>query len=81
MERRNNLEITAEILQIAIKGAKKTHIAYGANLNHNFLEKYLETLEEQDLIIRNIQGNKIKTTEKGQIFAQQYKNLLQLTKF
>ena len=76
MERRNNLEITAEILRIAEKGARKTHIAYGANLNHNFLEKYLEKLEEQDLITRNIKpGNKIKTTEKGMMFTQQYKTL------
>lgn len=78
MERRNNLEITAEILQIAEKGAKKTHIVYGANLNHKYLEQYLDKLEEQELITRNVEpGNKIKTTKKGLLFTQQYKNLTQ----
>ena len=79
MERRSNIEIAAEILTIAEKGAKKTHIAYGANLNHNFLEKYLDRLEEQDLVIRNIQpGNRIQTTEKGLMFAQQFRTLTHL---
>jgi len=78
MERRNNLEITAEILQIAEKGAKKTHIVYGANLNHKYLEHYLTKLEEQELITRNVEpGNKIKTTKKGLLFTQQYKTLTQ----
>ena len=79
MERRNNWEICAEILRLAEKGAIKTHIAYGANLNHNFLEKYLRKLEEQKLITRSIKpGNKIRTTEKGLMVAQRYKNLFQL---
>jgi len=76
VERRNNLEITAEILRLAEKGARKTHIAYGANLNHKFLEQYLSKLEEQDLITR--MDKRVKTTEKGLMFAQQYGSLLQL---
>ena len=79
MERRNNLEITAEILQLAEKGARKTHIAYGANLNHRFLDKYLDRLEAQDLITRNVAAKRVQTTEKGLRFAQQYRDLLQLT--
>ena len=79
MERRNNLEIAAEILRIAEKGVKKTRIVYEANLNFKFLGKYLDKLEDQDLVSRNIQpGNKIKTTRKGLIVAQQYNNLLKL---
>ena len=79
MERRSNLEIAAEILRIAEKGVKKTHVAYGANLNHSFLEKYLDKLEQQDLVTRNVQpGNRIKTTEKGLMFTQQYRNLIHL---
>jgi predicted transcriptional regulator len=78
MERRNNLEITAEILRLAENGAKKTHIVYGANLNHKYLDQYLDKLEEQDLITRHVEpGNKIKTTPKGLLFTQHYKNLTQ----
>ena len=76
MERRNNLEITAEILRLAEKGARKTHIAYGANLNHKFLEDYLSRLEEKNLI--EMTKKRVKTTEKGLMFAQQYGSLLQL---
>ena len=79
MERRNNLDITAEILRIAEQGAKKTHIAYGANLNHKYLENYLDKLEKQEFIIRKDPGKKVKTTKKGLAFVQQYRTLLQLT--
>lgn len=78
MERRNSLEITAEILTIAESGAKKSHIAYRANLNHKFLGHYLDRLEEQGLIKKEAkQKGKILATEKGVMFAQQYRNLLQ----
>jgi len=78
MERRNNLELTATILRIAENGAKKSHIVYAANLNHALLEHYLDKLEEQGLILRNVKlGKKVKTTEKGLLFIQQYGNLLQ----
>ena len=79
MERRNNLQIINEILRIAEKGAKKTHIVYGAKLNFKFLNNYLEKLEEQGLITRNVEPrNKIKTTKKGLMFAQKYQSLNQL---
>jgi predicted transcriptional regulator len=76
MERRNSFEITSEILMLAKKGAKKSHIVYGANLNHAFLDNYLTQLEEQGLITRS--KKKVVTTKKGLMFAQQYENLLQL---
>jgi predicted transcriptional regulator len=76
MERRNRLEITAEILRIARKGVKKTHLVYKANLNHAILKEYLEKLEEQGLIARNIDiEKKIRTTEKGNQFVERYMNL------
>ena len=79
MERRNNLEICAEILRLAEKGARKTHIAYGIHVNHHFLEKYLRKLEDQELITRNNKpGSTIYTTEKGLNVTQQYQNLCQL---
>ncbi|MFQ6095913.1 MAG: winged helix-turn-helix domain-containing protein, partial [Candidatus Bathyarchaeia archaeon] len=74
-----NLEITAEILRIAEKGAKKTHIVYEANLNFAFLKHYLDNLEERGLITRNVEsGNMVKTTQKGLLFLQRYGGLLNL---
>jgi predicted transcriptional regulator len=76
MERRDRLEITAEILRIARKGVKKTHLVYKANLNHAILEDYLEKLEQQGLIARNFGIEKrIQTTEKGNQFVERYMNL------
>ena len=78
MKRRNNFQIFSEILQIAEKGANKTHIVYGANLNFKLLDQYLEKLEEDGLITTHVEPrNKIKTTEKGLLFIQKYQTLHQ----
>lgn len=76
--RRNSLEITAEILQIAKEGAKKTHVVYGANLNFRLLEQYLEDLESQGLVTKHVERRGlIKTTEKGIRFLKHYKEFRQ----
>ena len=62
--RRNNMEITADILKIAKNGAKRTHIVYKANLNFKLLSEYLEELEKNGLVENLKEGrNVIKTTE------------------
>jgi len=60
------MEIVAEILRIARKGAKKTHLVYGANINFKLLHEYLDELEKAGLIMKN--NGTIKTTEKGAQF-------------
>jgi len=82
VERRSYLEIAAEILKIATKGARKTHIVYKANLNHAIVKDYLGRLEEQGLIQRELDsGNTLKTTQKGLQFVEQYRNLQVLAHF
>jgi len=82
MERRDRLEITAEILRIAKKGVKKTHLVYKANLNHALLEEYLIKLEQQGLIARNIDpGRRVQTTERGRQFVERYLNLQSVMPF
>ena len=56
----------AEILRIARKGAKKTHLVYGANINFKLLHEYLDELEKAGLIAKN--NGAIRTTEKGTQF-------------
>jgi predicted transcriptional regulator len=75
-QRRSNLEIVAEILRIARKGAKKTRIVYGANMNFKMLDEYLEKLEKAGLVA-SPQGNGglIKTTEKGVEYLQRFYGL------
>jgi predicted transcriptional regulator len=76
---RTRVEILASILQVASKGALKTHIMYQANLSHRQLEKYLVFLEERDLLAQGIDedlGNRIyRITEKGFDFLQEYSHL------
>jgi len=70
------LEIVAEILRIARKGAKKTRIVYGANMNFKMLDEYLEKLEKAGLVAGSEgNGGLIKTTEKGIEYLQRFYGL------
>jgi predicted transcriptional regulator len=51
-----------------MNGAKKTQIVFGANLNFKITHKYLEMLNEKELI-RHEDGLFI-TTDKGKIFHE-----------
>ncbi|MCW4020394.1 MAG: winged helix-turn-helix domain-containing protein [Candidatus Bathyarchaeota archaeon] len=71
--KRSNLEIVAEILDVAKNGARKTRIVYGANLNFKMLGEYLERLEKAGLVARSQNnGGLIKTTEKGRDYLQKF---------
>ncbi|MHA2313774.1 MAG: winged helix-turn-helix domain-containing protein [Candidatus Hermodarchaeia archaeon] len=47
-KRRSNIEISADILKVALHGAKKSHIVYRANLNFEVVKRYLQRLSEDD---------------------------------
>ncbi len=79
-QRRSNLEIVAEILRTAKKGAKKTRIVYGANLNFKMLNEYLEKLEAAGLIRHSEDnGGLIETTEKGKEYLEWFRGLREFT--
>jgi predicted transcriptional regulator len=64
--KRSNLEISADILKIAIGGAKKSHLVYQANLNFSIIKDYLNDLSSAGLLSRPTNGSKLyTTTEKG----------------
>jgi len=50
--RRERGEVIIDILRVALRGAKKTHIAHGANLNHKMIDKYIRILVENGLIVK-----------------------------
>jgi predicted transcriptional regulator len=56
-----------------MSGAKKTHIVYATNINFNIAHKYLEMLEDKELV-RNEDGLFI-TTDKGKVFSEMAKEL------
>ncbi|HJH29375.1 MAG TPA: hypothetical protein C5S51_06740 [Methanosarcinaceae archaeon] len=66
--RRNGIDITIEILKVAMNGAKKTQIVYQVNLNHKIAMKYITLLTEKDLIKQ--QDNIFLTTEKGRAYQE-----------
>jgi predicted transcriptional regulator len=69
--RRNNLDIYADILQVAQPGARKTQIVYKANLNFMIAKKYLKNLVETGLIEKF--DKRYYTTNKGVNFIESYK--------
>ena len=66
IKRRNRIDISADILETAKNGANKTQIVYNTNLNFSIAKKYLEMLEENELIRQ--EGSLFITTEKGKTF-------------
>ena len=61
--KRNNLDIEADILEVARQGTIKTHLVYGANLNFNIVKKYIERLLTKGCLRQ--EGPLYYTTEKG----------------
>ena len=76
MEKRNNLDIVAEILRVSLEGAKKTWIVYKANLNFRIVDRYLKQLIEKGLIKKS-SGIYI-TSERGLEFLDGYDHIMKL---
>ena len=76
--RRNNLDISAEILQVAQTGAKKTQIVYKANLNFLLVKKYLKNLIEKGFVNKN--DTRYYTTENGRDFLIRYQEFSSMTR-
>jgi Predicted transcriptional regulator len=71
--RRSRTDIAQEILKVAMQGANKTHIVNEANINFNIVSKYLEMLNEKELIRR--ENGVFITTDKGKLFQETAKKL------
>jgi len=75
-QRRSNYEIVADILRIAKKGARKTRIVYGANLNFKMLQEYMVRLEKAGLVASSQNnGGLVETTEKGREYLRKFRGL------
>lgn len=61
----------------AKRGARKTKIVYGANLNFKILGEYLEKLEKTGLVMGEPK-NIIRTMEKGLKFLEGFKGLIDM---
>jgi len=74
---RNKLDIVRDMLAVASTGTKKTRIMYQANLNFVQVEKYLNTLLDGGLLMRDNGGTIYLTTEKGKEFLKSYADYLE----
>jgi len=69
---RSRLQIVADILFVAKKGAKKTRIMYQANLSYSLLKRYLAEVLEADLISVEKDEKLYIITQKGGAFLKKY---------
>ncbi len=69
---RSKLQIIADILIVAGKGAKKTRIMYQANLSYGLLKRYLAEILEADLISIDKDAKLYVITQKGEVFLKKY---------
>ena len=76
--KRSDIEILADVLKVARRGAKKSHIVYRANLNFEVVKRYLKRLHEAGLIAFPSEEDCLyKTTTRGREYLDQYKSLTQ----
>ena len=79
-KRRNKLDIYADILEVALKGALKTHIVGKANLNFRLIPPYLKTLLDRGLLSKTRKPFKsryiYRTTPNGIEFLWNYQALI-----
>jgi len=61
------------MLRAALGGARKSHIAYRANLNPKYLKEYLNLLMKSGLIEKD--GKKYKTTNRGIKFLNLFRKM------
>jgi len=68
---RSRLQIIADMLSVAGKGAKKTHIMYQANLSYKLLSRYLTEVMKAGLV--SFKGEDCYgLTNKGQEFLDRF---------
>jgi len=67
---RSRIDIIADILDVTVRGAKKTGIMRNANLSHRLLEKYLEDAVGIGFLQFNY--GVYETTGKGRRFLEMY---------
>lgn len=75
---RDRIEITANILEIAKDGSRKTRIMYLGNLSFDLLQKYLSQLEQQELVeVKDAPGGErmYYITSKGEHFLSDFHEL------
>jgi predicted transcriptional regulator len=74
---RTRVEILASILKVAGHRTLKTHIMYKANLSYRQLQRYLNFLETNGMLVRMLDDDVLmfQITEKGTEFLRDYERI------
>jgi len=78
-ERRNDLDIAADIVRIAKeqKGVLKTHVQYAANLSWKLTVRYLEKMVSGGLL--SVENKKYVPTKEGVRWLGYYERMMKVT--
>ena len=81
-ERRDRLNIMAEIMEAAKGRQLKTRIMYSVNLSFSQVNGYLSFLTERGFVRVQMENGKkfYETTPKGNIYIENYREMLKLLK-
>jgi predicted transcriptional regulator len=74
-KKRSCMEISVDILRVALDSAKKSHIVYKANLNFQIVNGFLNTLKTSGLLIGPSEDRIYQTTPKGIDFIEHFNDL------
>ena len=76
--KRDDIEIMAQMLSLALKETKKTHIMYKTNLCYNQLVSYMDFLIEKGFlgVKKGGKGNLYLITDKGKEFLENIQNVI-----
>jgi predicted transcriptional regulator len=76
-ERRDRLNIMAEIMDVATESKLKTQIMYMVNLSFSQVKEYISFLTERGFLRVRVQnGKKIyETTAKGKLYIENYRKM------
>ncbi len=78
---RGKLDIIADILNVAMKNARKTQIMYQANLSHKVMQKYLAEIARAQLISYEDEKQHYSLTDKGREFLKAYERYSKNSKY
>jgi predicted transcriptional regulator len=78
--KRGEIEIMADILNLATEDVRKTRIMYAANLSFEQVERYLQYLVGRGLIEKLVEQDRAayRNTETGRMFLEHFRNIAYL---
>lgn len=77
VRRRGEVGILMDVLTVALKDVRVTHLMYGANLSYSTLRKYLFAALDKGLIskVHNCDGSVVyRTTEEGKVLLEKLRD-------